>query len=140
MTDLHKTPKVKDQLLAFSVRPSVVNPADSCPGSKEATESGIAKTALSPAPACRVHTESELCQRRRFERKCNQYFHLPEKFSNSIRQNCLLSCLARAEQCWTGWGKLHSGYYFVRLVSLNILGLCLSRHVHIRSSLKISHM
>ena len=97
-TDLHKTPKVKDQLLAFSVRPSVVNPADSCPGSKEATESGIAKTALSPAPACRVHTQSELSQRR------NQYFHLPEKFSNSIRQNCLLSCLTRAEQCWTEWG------------------------------------
>ena len=96
----------KTALLAFSVRPSVVNPADSCPGSKEATESGIAKTALSPAPACKVHTESELCQRRRFERKCNQYFHLPEKFSNSICQNCLLSCLARAKQCWTGWGQV----------------------------------
>ena len=44
----------KTALLAFSVRPSVVNPAESCPGSKEATESGIAKTALSPAPACKV--------------------------------------------------------------------------------------
>ena len=34
------------------------------------------------------------------------------------------------------WDTLNSGYYFVRLVSLNILSLCLSMHVNIQSSLK----
>ena len=73
----------KTALLAFSVRPSVVNPADSCPGSKEATESGIAKTALSPAPACKVRIVPKKTARKKVQSILSpsrevQQQHLPE--------------------------------------------------------------
>ena len=45
------SPLVLPHICTFSVRPSVVNPAESCPGSKEGETSGIASTALSPPPA-----------------------------------------------------------------------------------------
>ena len=106
----------KTALLAFSVRPSVVNPAESCPGSKEATESGIAKTALSPAPACKVRIVPKKTARKKVQSILSPSREVQQQ--HPLELPVELSRQGGAMLDWVG-GKLH--FYRTRVRSLAML-------------------